>query len=512
MNLVIRALTLNDRPLSEPLLGSFDARGGTIGRSDANTLALPDPERHISRLQAEVSGAPDGYDIRNAGGANPIFVNGRSLAPGERCRLSHRDELQIGGYLLRVLLEDEQAPRTVSRAHVAVDSRAAASPPPAPNGGANPFADLVSPGAAAVASDPFAFLQPDAPPPEARAGTAAPAKLPDDFDPFAELVPEQPAAPAAGGPACDDLLASIGAGAGRPVRIDEAFELPGAPGGSASSALDAFLAGPPAGAANDRGPSTDPLAMFAAATPASAGVAAFDHTPQLQAAYTPPRIAGDPPAAPAAPAARRAPLPGDGDAAALWSAFCDGAGIRAGGLPGLDPPQMRMLGQLMREAVDGTLRLMSVRATAKQELHAAVTTIRARNNNPLKFSPDAQLAMEQLLQPPLRGFMSAPAAMQDAMHDLVGHGIGTMAGMRAALAGVLQRFEPQQLEAQLTERSMLDGVLPMNRKAKLWDLYLQHFEAIRGEAQDDFDTLFGKAFVAAYEEQLDRLPRRDEGA
>src|SRR5687767_15752206 len=137
MNLVIRALTLNDRPLSEPLLGSFDARGGTIGRSDANTLALPDPERHISRLQAEVSGGADGYDIRNAGGANPIFVNGRSLAPGERCRLSHRDELQIGGYLLRVQLEDEQAPRTVSRAHVAVDSRSAAAPPPAPNGGAN---------------------------------------------------------------------------------------------------------------------------------------------------------------------------------------------------------------------------------------------------------------------------------------------------------------------------------------------------------------------------------------
>jgi len=53
-------------------------------------------------------------------------------------------------------------------------------------------------------------------------------------------------------------------------------------------------------------------------------------------------------------------------------------------------------------------------------------------------------------------------------------------------------------------------VLPMNRKARLWDLYLQHHESIRAEAQEDFHTLFGKAFLAAYEQQVERL-RRDTG-
>ena len=95
--------------------------------------------------------------------------------------------------------------------------------------------------------------------------------------------------------------------------------------------------------------------------------------------------------------------------------------------------------------------------------------------------------------------------MTDAMHDLVGHTIGTMAGTRAALEGVLDRFTPQELEAKLVGKSVMDSLLPMNRKARLWDLYLQHFESIRGEAQDDFHTLFGKAFVEAYEDQLDRL-------
>ena len=109
----------------------------------------------------------------------------------------------------------------------------------------------------------------------------------------------------------------------------------------------------------------------------------------------------------------------------------------------------------------------------------------------------------------MRGFLAGPAAMTDAMQDLVGHTIGTMAGTRAALEGVLDRFTPQELEAKLSGKSMFDNILPMNRKAKLWELYLHHFDTIRNEAHDDFHTLFGKAFLAAYEQQLDRL-QRDE--
>jgi FHA domain-containing protein len=138
-------------------------------------------------------------------------------------------------------------------------------------------------------------------------------------------------------------------------------------------------------------------------------------------------------------------------------------------------------------------------------MRAEVTVIQSRHNNPLKFSPDTQSALEQLLQPPMRGFMAGPEAMSDAMDDLLGHTIGTMVGMRAALEGVLKRFEPGQLESKLSGHSMLDSVLPMNRRAKLWDLYLQHFDTVRNEAQDDFHNLFGRAFLQAYEEQLDRL-------
>jgi len=198
--------------------------------------------------------------------------------------------------------------------------------------------------------------------------------------------------------------------------------------------------------------------------------------------------------------------PGDNaDAQALWAAFCEGAGVKFAPPQGLNPDLMRVIGQLLHHAVDGSLKLVAARAATKQEMRAEVTVIQSRANNPLKFSPDTQSALEQMLQPPMRGFMSGPEAVADAMDDLLGHTIGTMVGMRAALEGVLARFEPEQLESKLVGRSMMDSLLPMNRRAKLWELYLQHYGTVRAEAQDDFHNLFGRAFLQAYEEQLDRL-------
>ncbi len=546
MNLVIRALTLDNKPVSEVLTGSFGPHGGTIGRSDTNTIALPDPERHISRLQAEVIVEGEQYLIRNAGAANPILLNGRTLAPGERAALTDRDELQIGGYVLGVHL-DGIAGRPVAEGRPA-DARTVITgsageyrtdpppmtagrkrgesqrrPAPATNAG-NPFADLLAPTpASGPSADPFAFLaapgvgsQPPAAPLVGQGGAAV-AKLPDDFDPFADLMaaPREVLASPAGTPS-SDLLGSIGASSGHAPGIDEAFGLSAAGAGGADPLAGFMSPSAAAGVAADIG--TDPLAMFSADAGRGARSvdqpAAFNHTAELAGAYAPPRVLSDSADAPKTPVRAAAPLSEPRPSTSvrpaargnpLWSAFCEGAEIRLELPQGLTPEQMKIIGQVLREAVDGTLRLMAIRATTKNELRAQMTTIKSRNNNPLKFSPTAPQAVEQLLQPPLRGFTAGPVAMQDAMHDLVGHSIGTMAGMRAALAGVLGRFQPEALQAKLAGKSVLDSLLPMNRKARLWDLYLQHFESIRGEAQDDFHTLFGKAFVEAYEDQLDRL-------
>ncbi len=101
-------------------------------------------------------------------------------------------------------------------------------------------------------------------------------------------------------------------------------------------------------------------------------------------------------------------------------------------------------------------------------------------------------------------------AMQDAYDDLRSHQFGFMAGMRAALAGVLRRFNPESLEKRLKENRVLDNLVPMSRKAKLWELFAERYEQISVEAEEDFHTLFSKEFLSAYEEQITRLSNSDE--
>jgi FHA domain-containing protein len=587
MPLTLRAVSLNDQPITKSIAAQFGAQGGSIGRADTNTLSLPDPERRISRRQADVLVSGSGYVIKNVGSANPIIVRDQSLALGESAPLRGGDQVRIGGYLLEVKADeaagdDRTALDPVAAAghdpFAATDgsdgpwpaalARKPSSPQSAPAfPPSSPFANLgmpVSPG------NPFAELLGDsssrAPSPLHPSGPApAPSRLPDDFDPFAPPPVAPTAAPrsstSSAGGAFEDLIPSAA-----PASIDSLF---GLTPGSAQDPLAAFMAGAvaPSDSAQARSGalSTDPLALFGAEKDASPKPSIAptvpDHTPELRAGFAPPKVAAQrppseqaeptaaaaqrvaaerapvrpapvhsPPAAsspakprPAKVAADTAPAHGEEstvppaigwstDALAVWNALCEGAGVRLDPPPNTGPAFMRVVGMMLRSSVEGTVQLMAMRQATRQELQAQVTVIRPKNNNPLKFAPDGQSAMEQVLQPAVRGFLPGPAAMTDAMNDLLGHAIGTMAGTRAALEGVLKRFGPQELEAKLADKSVLDSVLPMNRKAKLWELYLQHYESIRDEAQEDFHTLFGRAFLAAYEQQLERLRREKPAA
>ncbi|MDE2366739.1 MAG: type VI secretion system-associated FHA domain protein TagH, partial [Betaproteobacteria bacterium] len=190
----------------------------------------------------------------------------------------------------------------------------------------------------------------------------------------------------------------------------------------------------------------------------------------------------------------------------LLGAFLDGAGVPDLAIAGgLTPQFMNTLGQLLRESTQGTLDLLLARMLTKREVRAELTLIAPRENNPLKFSPTVEAALAHLLAPQGRGFMTPLQAMKDAHDDLCAHQFGFMAGMRAALAGVLERFDPEELERRLTQKTVIDTLLHINRKAKLWDLFAERYKEISHEAEEDFHALFGKEFLRAYEAQIARL-------
>jgi FHA domain-containing protein len=226
--------------------------------------------------------------------------------------------------------------------------------------------------------------------------------------------------------------------------------------------------------------------------------------PAASAPTATPAAAPPPPAATGRPAASTGHGTAAGDAD-LLAALREGLGLSGTPFTELTPELMRLIGQLLHESARGTVDLLVARSALKREVRAEATMIVAMENNPLKFSPSAEVALGHLLGPPVRGFMAPQRAMRDAFDDLRAHQLAFLAGMRAALEGLLQRFDPASLEARLTRQSLLSSLLPAARKAQLWSVFQQEYAQIAGELTDDFHQVFGQAFLRAYEAQLDAL-------
>lgn len=543
--ITLTVIAFNDTPADGTLQVHFDELGGSIGRADTNQLVLPDPERMVSRVAAQVVYRKGAFAIIDRG-SNPISLNGRALASGQETPLNPGDRVRICGYEL------------------AVTAGAAGRAAPV-----DPFAGLLGPAEAAprAGAPPFDPLSRRAAPAPVAPPAAPSGGIPMDWDPFetSSLQGARSGSPAP--PRRDALGLDIGAAApaalipdssfpsAAPSSLDQLFGLSPVIGGDplASSVLDAPLAQPNLSADDD------PLRSLRSAPKASAP-SEGDQMSDLQRPFIPPTFIkpptpvglSPPPAgavmswtaesdsAPAAPAPQPAPQPVPpaasvygvadrspavpaatpvrppatvraDDNGALLDAFRRGLNTPALELPALTPALMESIGQLLHEAVRGTLELLSARAAVKHELRAEVTTIVPRNNNPLKFSPNAEVALQHLLAPPARGFIGAVPAMAGAYDDLRTHQFAFVAAMQAVLEAALQRFDPTALEGQLGDPSLLHSLLPASRNARLWEMFTEHYARIRGQATDDFHALFGNAFLTAYRDHVKRLQDQQAG-
>jgi FHA domain-containing protein len=472
MNLVIHAHTFKNEPLPQVIVGNFDVAGGSIGRAPTNTLTLPDPDRHISRSHAQIICNDGDFLIRNVSSANPIAVDGRVVLPGEVVSLGHCVEILMGSYALQAKRITATLTTGSATSNRDAEPEFAAPPSSATPSQIAAFSELVREHGVAPTIDEWpSIIEP------AEAGLRPVQEVPTSWFKFGAkpdaqvapaVVPAQLQATGILQPVHHMAETTMPA-----VRVPSPREMP-------------FAATPPR--------PMPPIPGAAAGSDSLAGALLETPEPPQPPDIPLPELCdqnAETPARQASPAE-------------LWAAFCAGAKASMDLPQGLDAETMHMLGQVLHHAMDGTLKLVALRTAAKQDLRAQVTTIQSRNNNPVKFAPDAGSAIEQLLQP-ARGFMVGRAAMIDAMDDLVGHASGTMSGMRAALSGALQRFEPKLLESKLSSSTMLDTLLPMNRRAKLWELYLEHHQRIQNEAEEDFHEVFGKAFMKAYDEQIERL-------
>ena len=487
----IEVASSDKQPLLQPLYAEFDELGGNIGRAEGNALVLHDPERHISRVHASIAFRDGAYFIRSLGSASPVYLNDQPLNNGQEASIVAGDQIRIDSYVMQV---------TNNEAPVIAEGSATTGI------GSDPFAILDNHSESDAPVSSVAELLQDEPSPKEIIPNT---QFINEPDPFAIVVPESseliPAdfdAPVKKVPPADILNPGLESPAEKQMidnilyPSDPLVELPD----------------------KSNADSVDPLVIMGMASDKKSNKSRPDDVPEQKGAFSPPKVKPDAAVVLPDEDARRKPvetpaaLKLTANQDELLRAFLTGAGVPDLEMPNqLTPEFMELIGQLLRESTQGTLNLLRARSETKSAVRADRTLIAPQDNNPLKFSPNVEAALVHLLAPKVRGFMTPQQAMKDAHDDLRAHQFGFMAGMSAALAGVLERFNPQILEQRLTQKSMLDSLLPMNHRAKLWDLFVDRYGDISQEAEENFHELFGKEFLRAYEAQVAKLDQSDKG-
>ncbi|MFS2223787.1 type VI secretion system-associated FHA domain protein TagH [Pantoea sp. B65] len=200
---------------------------------------------------------------------------------------------------------------------------------------------------------------------------------------------------------------------------------------------------------------------------------------------------------------------GDGNTSSnerLIRALLEGMGLDSSHNSSLcSEEDMRMTGRMLSLFSQGTVALLSSRSILKRGVKAEMTMILNEANNPFKILPSGKTVLMQMYQSQMPGFMQPEQAVRDALVDLQAHQLGMIAGIRAIIAAMLQSFNPQRLE----ESARRDGILPKisfttSRKAAMWDYFVRNYQNTSGEIEDDFHTLFGEAFLHAYDVEVNQ--------
>jgi type VI secretion system protein len=181
----------------------------------------------------------------------------------------------------------------------------------------------------------------------------------------------------------------------------------------------------------------------------------------------------------------------------LFDRFLKGAGLENSSLTYTGIPDlMESLGAVFRELVNGLWTVLRGRAELKAEIRIAMTMVRPTSNNPLKFSPTLEDAVKHLLKRDHPSFLEPIDAVRESFDDIMNHQLALHAGIQASLVDALNQLDPERFSEKNKDSSIL------HTKGKFWKAYCEAYPELKEEAQEG---IFGKAFVRAYQDQLEKL-------
>ncbi|OJY64096.1 MAG: hypothetical protein BGP12_16335 [Rhodospirillales bacterium 70-18] len=502
----------------------------SIGRGPDNQWTLADPDKFLSKRHCVLAFRSGGWQLADVS-TNGTFLN-RDTDPvgaGAPRDLRDGDRLRLGNYEIEIRIAEEAAGWGGAAGGGQAGGRAGGGGSFAAPSFADPFGDdpfgTPPAGGGGFGKDPM--LEPGG-----FGGIAPPAvTLPADFDPLGGDFDAPFSAPTQSDHASaleQSFRSPTPAPPGLPPDLDDwDLDLSPTPAPAAAPAPPAASVSPPAAFAPPplvpphvvaQPAAAPPMAAPPIAVPEDALADPFAEADVESAPFVPPAPAQpapaqsspayEPPAeAPVTPAPRPALAPAAAAVPAgdLMTAFLRGAGVEDA-RPADPLATMERLGGAFRALVAGVRQALIARAAVKGEFRIEQTMIRARGNNPLKFSAGDDDALAALLGAGRRSEMAPADAIADALRDMRLHELATMAAMQSAVRALLERLDPAPLRAEAEKGG---GLLPAQRRARAFD----SFEKLHGEISralaDDFDSVFGKAFARAYEQALREASAKD---
>lgn len=482
MSLTLTVTSYRGQSPSQPMVLTLDRKGASIGRASDNNWVLPDPDKYVSIHHATIEYRDNTYYITD-NSSNGVFILPSEVPLGRSnsTKLFDGDQLGIGEYQVMV---------SVTADEFLSPGPAAASLFDAPKNthlAQDPFMDL--------GADPIANMIDD----DNLTDNFSTPEEAVDLDFFAPSSPSSPeksiAAESDHVPALDEAFSPVrGIEAPQLPPISEAPEAP-SDNIQADFLPENWLEEDALGEAPKEPPTPpqnlppEPLVTISA--------------PVRKPAPATPRLA---PAAPQPSSITPPDSTKSGIDQDIIQRFCQGAGIHDELVQQLTPETFFTIGKMLRIAISGTMDVLLARTRIKSEMRLDVTTIRAEENNPIKFSINADEALTRLMEnEEHRGYMEPVRALEEAFDDIKAHQIAVIAGMQTALQSVLKRFDPERLETRLQKQSPISASIPIHKQAKLWSQFEQFYEDIETEAQDDFNQLFSHSFASAYEQQIQQL-------
>jgi len=165
--------------------------------------------------------------------------------------------------------------------------------------------------------------------------------------------------------------------------------------------------------------------------------------------------------------------------------------------------------EILQVVTEGLMSLLQGRAEIKNEFRISQTRFVKTENNPLKFSPDADEALKRILgTTDSPGFLTGRRAFEDALEDIQAHQLAILSAVQRAIESAIAQFDPYELEKKLHRISPISAKTPGLKAAKCWSLFNLHYEEVSGKMRDDARQLFLAEFAEAYEEACTAVAER----